>query len=103
MGAEMPEMTRAIEFIESNPEVYPGFEYFDLTREEKMEHWWKLFNTVMKDEKYHDLITGHSKKAQDKTKTSFFRWYYMYPGVPNVHMHFTMFMESITMLGSEEQ
>jgi len=74
-----------------------------MTREEKMEHSWKIFNTAMKDEKYHDMITSHSKKGDDKTKTSFFRWYYMYPGVPNVHMHFTMFMESIKMLGNEEQ
>ena len=62
-----------------------------------MESWWRKVNTVMKDEKDHELITKNS--AQDIKAF----WYYLFPGVSPLHMHTSMFTFSLKLLGNEEQ
>lgn len=32
--------------IKEHPEICSGFDFYDMTREEKLEHWWKRYNIL---------------------------------------------------------
>jgi len=42
----MDELDYFIKDVNENPELKSGFEYYDMSREEKMEHWWKKYNVI---------------------------------------------------------
>ena len=48
------------DFAERNPELNDGYEYYSMSRVEKLESWWKKFNVVMKDDKAHTFFTSNS-------------------------------------------
>ena len=54
MKNDLQEMTN---FMQKHPEVGDDFSFYEMTREEKMEHWWKRFKVVMDDDEYCKLFT----------------------------------------------
>ena len=54
-----------MQFMKKYPEVSDDYSYYEMSREQKMEHWWKRFNTVMKDEEYHKFFTKHAERPDD--------------------------------------
>lgn len=50
-----------VEFMKKNPELDGGFEYYEMSREEKMERWWKINHEMMKDDQAHRNFTKNSK------------------------------------------
>ena len=92
------EVADMVAFMKKHPEVNDDFSYYEKTREEKMEHWWKRLYTVMKDEEYHRLFTKHSDRDG-----YMFNWHYMYHGVSPLHLHQSMFTKTIKFFGSDAQ
>jgi len=90
------EMQDMVNFMKKHPEAGDGFDYYEMNREEKMEHWWKRFNVVMKDDEYHRLFTKHSDRDG-----YMFNWHYMYHGVSPLHLHQSMFTKTIRFFASE--
>ena len=76
------DVQEALSFKNKNPNVDDDFSYFEKTREEKMEHWWKRFKTVMEDDEYHKFFTSNSS-----TDRYSFNWHYLYQGVSPLHLH----------------
>ena len=70
MTSEIEDMEK---FMKKHPEAGDDFSFFEMTREEKMEHWWKRFKIVIEDEEYHRLFTKHSERDGYN-----FNWHYMF-------------------------
>ena len=85
-------------FMKKHPEAGDDFSYYDMTREEKMEHWWKRFKIVMEDDEYCRLFTKHSDRDGYN-----FDWHYMYHGVSPLHLHQSMFTKTLKFFGSDTQ
>ena len=99
-GKEMvSELESMVEFMKTHPELDDDFSFFEMSREEKMEHWWKRFNGIMKDEKYHTLFTKHT----DRTIDHAFNWHYMYCGVSPLNLHQSMFTKTLKFFGNDKQ
>jgi acyl-CoA oxidase len=77
------------------PELKSDFDYYEMTREEKMEHWIKRYNIVAKidRERYYEKSPNHL----------FGVWTALYPGNTPLALHSSMFFFTIEMLGSPEQ
>ena len=69
-----------------------------MTRVEKHEYWWKIYNALMKDEKANFLLTKNSEKED-----LVYHWSWSFPGISLAGLHQMMFTHSIKMLGNEEQ
>jgi len=79
--------------IEANPSMKSTFTWYDMTREEKMEHWWKRYNFVahLDRKKYYDEASPETYGA----------WAFMHLGMSPLGLHFSMFHKTIDMLASE--
>jgi len=81
------------------PEMNAGFEWYDMSREEKQELWWKRIN----------FLAGLDRKRYfDETETDSYstsmRWWGMYHlGMPPMFYSLTMFYNTILSLGNEQQ
>ena len=71
-----------VNFMEKHPEAGDDFSFYEMTREEKMEHWWKRFKVIMDDDEYCKLFTKNSERDGYN-----FDWHYMYHGVSPLHLH----------------
>ena len=92
---EVDDMKR---FMDKHPELGDDFDYFEMTREEKMEHWWKRYLGVLKDDEFHYLVTKNSDNPHYS-----FSWHYMYHGVSLIHLHSSMFTTTIKFFASDAQ
>ena len=92
------EVQDMVNFMDKHPEAGDDFTYYEMTREQKMEHWWKRFSIVMNDEEYHRLFTKHSERDGYN-----FNWHYLYQGVSPLHLHQSMFTKTLKFFGSETQ
>lgn len=92
------EVQDAVNFMNKHPELGDDFSFFEMSREEKMEHWWKRFHGVMKDEEYHRFFTKHS----EGTITHMFNWHYLFHGVSPLALHQSMFTTTLKFFGSEK-
>ena len=86
------------DFNARHPELSDGFKYYEMSRADKAESWWKKYSALMKDEKMHVVFTQNSEKLDLR-----FSWSWCYQGLSQLHLHQTMFTTSIKMLGSEKQ
>ena len=86
------------DLVKKHPETLADFDYFEMSREERLKVWWDRFRVIMADEEFRHLIDNNSHK-----KCKFFNWYYMWPGTNPMTLHMQMFTKSIRTLGSEEQ
>ena len=86
------------DFNRRHPELVDGFEYYEMSREEKFKSWWRKYHAVMKDEKAHIFFTNNSQRKDHR-----FQWAWAYPGLSLLALHQTMFTSSIKFLGSEKQ
>ena len=84
--------------VKKHPKLAATFEYYEMSREEKMTVWWDRFKIIMADEEFRHLITNNSHK-----KSKYLQWYGMYNGSNPMTLHMMMFTKSIVQLGSEEQ
>ena len=63
MGPEATNDIRIMaEFIQRHPELNDGFEFYEMTRVEKMESWWKKYNALIKDKEASTFFFDNSKK-----------------------------------------
>lgn len=85
-------------FVKKHPETLSGFEYYELSREERFKVWWERLRVVMADDEFRHLITNNSHK-----KCKYFNWFYLFPGTNPMTLHMQMFTKSILQLGSEDQ
>lgn len=79
MVKDMQEMA---DFMKKHPEAGDDFNFYEMTRQEKMEHWWKRFQVVMDDDQYCKFFTENSNRDGYN-----FDWHYMYHGVSPLHLH----------------
>ena len=86
------------DFIGRHPELTDGFEYYQMDRVSKMESWWKKYHALMKDDKASKFFMTNSSMLIQR-----FAWSWCYAGLSTLHLHQSMFTQSIRMLGSEEQ
>ena len=84
--------------IKKYPRLASGFEYYEMSREEKMTVWWDRFKVIMADEQFRHLITGNSHK-----KCKYWNWFYMFPGTNPMTLHMLVFTKTLLGLCSEEQ
>ena len=84
--------------VKKHPQIQSGFEYYELTREEKFKVWWDRLKVVMADDEFRYLITSNSVK-----KCKYYNWFYGFPGTNPMTLHMQMFTKSVAQLGSEEQ
>ena len=83
------------ELCEKYPELYNTMDFYDMTREEKFETWWKRYHKVMQVKK--EFFTNNSNKKHA------FSWAYIFLQPSPLHLHQTMFTTCINLLGSEDQ
>ena len=81
--------------IADYPELMSDFKYYDMTREEKMEMWWKKIN-ILRNSKY------GKEYFEDGDSESYGNWTIFFPGVSPATVHTSMFFKSIEFLASEE-
>jgi len=83
------------EDVNKNPELKSSFEYYDMSRQEKMEHWWKKYNVIARinRDKYLDKFQSSGQ----------FQWSLIHIGVSPLQLHSTMFCKGLENLGSDEQ
>jgi len=93
------EMDDVVAFTKKHPEVDDDFDYYEMSRAEKMEHWWKRIHTVMKDDEYHRFFTRHADRTGDVS----FNWHYAYHGASPLHLHQSMFTKTLKFFASEKQ
>jgi hypothetical protein len=62
--------TQIDELCEKYPELYHTMDFYDMTREEKFELWWKKFHKVMQINK--EYFTDNSKKKE------FYNWGFIF-------------------------
>jgi uncharacterized protein YifE (UPF0438 family) len=58
------------ELCEKYPELYNTMDFYDMTREEKFEAWWKRYHKVMQVKK--EFFTNNSNKKHG------FSWAYIF-------------------------
>ena len=80
------------------PEVMTATNYYELTREEKMEEWWRRYKVVWSDPEFRHLFSNNSRKA---CKNQY--WQLMFQGMNPMLLHTQMFTKTIMLLGSDEQ
>jgi len=78
-----------------HPEIKTGFEWYEMTREEKMEDWMKKFNRMAAIDR--DFYIEKAKSS------SGFSWTYLQIGISPLGMHQSMFTKCLEELGSDEQ
>ena len=82
--------------FKENPGLAAEFSYYDMTREEKQELWWKRVNILRASKDGKDFF--------ENTHPDFFGfWSTLFPGISPLSVHTSMFHKSIEFLGSEEQ
>ena len=72
------------------------FSSYDMSREEKMEHWFKKIN----------ILAGIDRKKffDEASERDYGSWCYCHGDFPPpLHLHNGMFKKTIAMLGTEEQ
>jgi hypothetical protein len=81
--------------LQKYPELKTDFSWYDMTREEKMEYWWKRNNMVAKIDRkrYFDECAGDR----------YGYWAYMHVGHNPLSAHLGMFHKCIEFLASDEQ
>lgn len=84
--------------VEKHPELKPGIDYYEKTREEKITLWWERYRVIMADQEFRHLITNNSHK-----RSMYFHWYYMFAGSHSMTLHMSMFTKSLVGLASEGQ
>ena len=78
-----------------HPELKSDFSWYDMTREEKMKHWWQKMNVLAKiDRKFY---------FDEADPDTFGYWQYMHLGNMPVTVHFSMFYGTIRFLADEKQ
>ena len=75
------------------PEIAPSHKYFELTREEQMEHDWHLIQKQGQINPKRYLIDQHSG----------FVAHNLHPGISPLTLHYGMFLVCMQKLGSREQ
>ena len=81
--AQLEQMSR---ILEQNPDIKSGFEYYEMSRAEKIEEWWRRYRIMFKDKETADLILNNSDNMNPK-----FFWSYYFLGTNPLHLHQTMF------------
>ena len=81
-----PELTRFIEelarVIEQQPEMQSGFDYYEMTRQEKMAVWWKRYKTFLLSPQARHYLTEEKGAAPGHSS-----WSVMFPGVSPLALH----------------
>ena len=70
------------------------FSYYDMTREEKMEHWWKRYNFVAN--------LDRKRYFDDSPNDSFMMFGHIHLGVSPLSLHSSMFFKTLEFLASEK-
>jgi len=83
------------EDIEKYPELKSDFSWYDMTREEKMEHWWRRNNMVAKIDRKRYFDECHSDR--------YGFWSFLHIGNNPLTVHLGMFVKCVEFLASEEQ
>jgi acyl-CoA oxidase len=72
-----------------------GFEWYDMTREERHEYWikkWNIMSSINREKYITDIKIANN-----------WWWAYYFMGFSPLHLHHTMFKKTIENLGSEKQ
>lgn len=91
-------MLKMEKIVEENPELKSGFEYYEMNRSEKIDEWWRRYQIMFKNKETADIILNNSSTINCK-----FFWSYLFLGSNPIHLHQTMFTQSLSFLGSEKQ
>jgi acyl-CoA oxidase len=86
------------QMIDKYPSLKSDFDYFEMSREEKMAEWWRRFQVMFQQEETAKVILNNSDKKDFQ-----FSWHYLFPGNSPMHLHQSMFTKSIGFLGSDKQ
>ena len=89
------EVHKLADIAKRHPDLFSNFEFYEMTREEQMEEWWRRYSKMV--HLMPEVFTNNSKK------TDTYAWSYMFQGTSPLHLHQTMFTKSIKFLGNEEQ
>ena len=57
--------------LKKYPQLAAAFEYFEMSREEKMKLWWDRYKIIMSDPEFRHLFTNNSHK-----KSKYGQWYF---------------------------
>lgn len=81
--------------IIKHPEMNSSFKFYDMTKEEKQEEWWKRIN----------FLAGLDRKRyfDESPKEKYGYWAKLHLGLPSVGLHLGMFFTTVSFLGSDEQ
>ncbi len=75
------------------PELIPSHKYFELTREEQMEHDWRIFKRQ---------VEISPKRYIFEQNSNFYAGHIM-PGIGGLALHFGMFLVCVQKLATDEQ
>ena len=84
--------------MKKHPEVATSDNYYEKTREERIQEWWKRMRIVMADDEFRHLITNYSHK-----RSKAFHWPFMFAGTNPMTYHMEMFTKMVLTVGSEAQ
>jgi len=81
--------------IKDHPDMNSSFKWYDMTKEEKQEEWWKRIN----------FYAGLDRKRyfDESPEGSYGYWGKLHIGIPAIALHLGMFYTTIKFLGSDEQ
>ena len=81
--------------IYENPDMMSNFKWYDMTREEKMEHWWKRYNLVANIDR--------KKYFDNAPNEAYGTFSHLHLGNSPLSLHFAMFFKTFSMLASDKQ
>ena len=86
------------DLIEKHPEMKSDFNYFEMSRLEMMEEWWRRYRLIMQSADMNYVLTNNSQMHDYQ-----FTWHFLFPGVSPNTLHQNMFAVSLLTLASEQQ
>ena len=88
-------LARVVSDQKKYPEIKTGFEWYEMTREEKMEDWLKKYNRM--------AAIDRDFYIDNPVNSRMFSWTYLQVGINPLGMHTSMFTKCIEDLASDEQ
>ena len=99
-GPELIDFIKKVgSFTKKYPELNSGVEFYEMSRKEQMEEWWRRYRLVMESEEMHPLITQYSSSSMQQS----YGWTFCFPGTSPISLHQMMFTDCLNTLTSEEQ
>lgn len=100
LGQETIDYVRKIGgYMERHPELISKVDYYEKSRKEQMQEWWRKYRIILESEEMNHLITRYSSDPMQQA----YGWSFGFPGMSPISLHQMMFTDCLNFFTSDEQ